>query len=72
VNMDGLEEEYWRKRSRLRWTLQGYACVAFFQNVRGVRQGDPLSRILFDFLVDSLAAIIVLRRRDIYMGWCPI
>nr|XP_051212000.1 uncharacterized protein LOC127329534 [Lolium perenne] len=29
-----------------------------FRNARGVRQGDPLSPIMFDFMVDSLAAII--------------
>ncbi|KAK1629071.1 hypothetical protein QYE76_003386 [Lolium multiflorum] len=30
----------------------------YFRNARGVRQGDPLSPILFDFMVDSLAAIV--------------
>jgi hypothetical protein len=30
----------------------------FFCNAWGVRQGDPLCPILFDFMVDGLAAIL--------------
>jgi hypothetical protein len=37
--------------------VNGEICP-YFKNARGVRQGDPLSQILFDFMVDALAAMI--------------
>ena len=30
----------------------------FFQNKRGLHQGDPMSPLLFNFVVDALAAML--------------
>ena len=35
----------------------------FFRNGRGVRQGDPLSPLLFDYVVQALAAILDAAKR---------
>jgi hypothetical protein len=44
----------------------------FFYNARGMRKGDPLSPILFDFMVDALAAMILrVRQADHIQGWFP-
>jgi hypothetical protein len=30
IQLDCMEEEYWRQRNRLKWTLHGDACMACF------------------------------------------
>jgi hypothetical protein len=30
IALDNLEEEYWRQRSRVQWTLKGDACTTYF------------------------------------------
>ena len=38
VQLDCMEEEYWRQRSRIRWTIEGDSCTAFFHAVANGRR----------------------------------
>ena len=38
VQLDSMEEEYWRQRSRIRWTLEGDSCTAFFHAIANGRR----------------------------------
>jgi mannosylglycoprotein endo-beta-mannosidase len=49
VDLDYIEEEYWRQRSRLRWTLQGNACTAYFHAIaNGRRRKCLIPRLITD------------------------
>ncbi|XP_071685197.1 uncharacterized protein [Lolium perenne] len=49
VQLDGAEEDYWRQRSRLQWTLKGDSCTAFFHAfANGRRRKCLIPRLLTD------------------------
>ncbi|KAK1686874.1 hypothetical protein QYE76_047722 [Lolium multiflorum] len=49
VQLDGVEEDYWRQRSRLQWTLKGDSCTAFFHAfANGRRRNCLIPRLVND------------------------
>jgi hypothetical protein len=47
--MDSLEEEYWRQRSRVRWTVMGDSCTAYFHAIaNGRRRKCSIPRLVTD------------------------
>jgi hypothetical protein len=49
VHLDGLEEEYWRQRSRPQWTLKGDSCTAYFHAfANGRRRKCMIPRLITD------------------------
>jgi hypothetical protein len=60
VSLDRIDEEYWRQRSRLRWTLQGDSCTAFFHAIAiGRRWKSSIPRLLTDLgEIDDQAALM--------------
>jgi mannosylglycoprotein endo-beta-mannosidase len=47
VGLDRIEEEYWRQRSRVQWTLKGDSCTAFFHAIANGRRRKCLIPRLF-------------------------
>jgi exonuclease III len=49
VHLDEVEEEYWRQRNRLKWTLQGDSCTAYFHAIaNGRRRKCMIPRLRVD------------------------
>jgi hypothetical protein len=49
TQLDTLEEEYWRQRSRVQWTLKGDACTAFlYAFANGRRRKCLIPRLITD------------------------
>jgi hypothetical protein len=49
IQLDAVEEEYWKQRSRLQWTLKGDSCTAYFHAIaNGRRRKCLIPRLITD------------------------
>jgi mannosylglycoprotein endo-beta-mannosidase len=49
IHLDSVEEEYWRHRSRLQWTMKGDSCTAYFHAIaNGRRRKCVIPRLITD------------------------
>jgi hypothetical protein len=69
IALDSLEEEYWRQRSRVRWTLKGDACTAYFHAfANGRRRKCLIPRLLTEAGEVSVQQDLVDHIYDFYKG----
>jgi hypothetical protein len=49
IQLDAVEEEYWKQRNRLQWTLKGDSCTAYFHAIaNGRRRKCLIPRLITD------------------------
>jgi hypothetical protein len=69
THLDTLEEEYWRQRSRVQWTLKGDSCTAFFHAfANGRRRKCLIPRLITDAGGVSEQRVLVDHIYEFYQG----